>query len=153
MGSQRVGHDWATSLSLSRIGEGNGNPLQCSCLENPRDGGAWWAAIYGSHRVRHGWSNLAAAAGNSLAIQGLALSAFTTVAWVQPLVGELRSHKPCSTAKKIFKKENLSKQNPGTMIIYKILYRKKHKKINRLENNILSCISYLYFIYCNSLHI
>ena len=34
-------------FSLSRIGEGNGNPLQCSCLENPRDGGAWWAAIYG----------------------------------------------------------------------------------------------------------
>ena len=33
-------------FSLSRIGEGNGNPLQCSCLENPRDGGAWWAAIY-----------------------------------------------------------------------------------------------------------
>ena len=30
-----------------RIGEGNGSPLQCSCLENPRDGGAWWAAIYG----------------------------------------------------------------------------------------------------------
>ena len=35
------------SLSLSCIGEGNGNPLQCSCLENPRDGGAWWAAVYG----------------------------------------------------------------------------------------------------------
>ena len=34
-------------LSPSCIGEGNGNPLQCSCLENPRDGGAWWAAIYG----------------------------------------------------------------------------------------------------------
>jgi len=34
-------------LSLSCIGEGNGNPLQCSCLESPRDGGAWWAAIYG----------------------------------------------------------------------------------------------------------
>ena len=33
-------------FSLSRIGEGNGNPLQCSCLENPRDGGAWWAAVY-----------------------------------------------------------------------------------------------------------
>ena len=45
MGLRRVGHDWATSLSC--IGEGNGNPLQCSCLENPRDGGAWWAAIYG----------------------------------------------------------------------------------------------------------
>ena len=34
-------------FSLSCIGEGNGNPLQCSYLENPRDGGAWWAAIYG----------------------------------------------------------------------------------------------------------
>ena len=97
MGSQRVGHDWVTSLSpftfmhwrrkwqptpvflpgesqgwrslagcrlwgltesdtterlhfhfsLSCIGEGNGNPLQCSCLENPRDGGDWWAAVCG----------------------------------------------------------------------------------------------------------
>ena len=35
---------------LSSIEEGNGNPLQCSCLENPRDGGAWWATIYRSHR-------------------------------------------------------------------------------------------------------
>ena len=34
-------------FSLSVTGEGNGNPLQCSCLENPRDGGAWWAAVYG----------------------------------------------------------------------------------------------------------
>ena len=34
-------------FSLSCTGEGNGNPLQCSCLENPRDGGAWWAAFYG----------------------------------------------------------------------------------------------------------
>ena len=45
MGLLRVGHDWA--ISLSCIGEGNGHPLQCSCLENPRDGGAWWAAVYG----------------------------------------------------------------------------------------------------------
>ena len=34
------------------IGEGNGNPLQCSCLENPRDGGAWWAAVYGVAQSR-----------------------------------------------------------------------------------------------------
>ena len=96
MGSLRVGHNWATSLSLftfmhwrrkwqptpvllpgkshgwrslvgyspwghqesdtterlhfhfslSCVGEGNSNPLQCSCLENPREGGAWWAAVY-----------------------------------------------------------------------------------------------------------
>ena len=45
MGLQRVRHDWATSVS--HIGEGNGNPFQCSRLENPRDGTAWWAAVYG----------------------------------------------------------------------------------------------------------
>ena len=39
-------------FSLSCIGEGNGNPLQCSCLKNPRDGGAWWAAIYGVTQSR-----------------------------------------------------------------------------------------------------
>ena len=50
MGSRRVRHDWATSLSC--IGEGNGNPLQCSCLENPRDGVAWWIAIYGVAQSR-----------------------------------------------------------------------------------------------------
>ena len=43
-------------------GEGNGNPLQCSYLENPRDRGAWWAAVYGVAQVGHDWSDLAAAA-------------------------------------------------------------------------------------------
>ena len=59
-GSRRVGHDWSNSASvghcsLSYIGEGNGNPLQCSCLENPRDRGAWWAAVYG---VTQSWTQL-----------------------------------------------------------------------------------------------
>ena len=44
-------------LSLSCFGEGNGNPLPCSCLDNPRDGGAWWAAVYGvaQSRTRLRW--------------------------------------------------------------------------------------------------
>ena len=42
-------------FSRSCIGEGNGNPLQCSCLENPRDRGAWWAAVYG---VTQSWTRL-----------------------------------------------------------------------------------------------
>ena len=54
MGSLRV--DMTERLlfhfSLSCIGEGDGNPLQCSCLENPRDGGAWWAAVYGVAQSR-----------------------------------------------------------------------------------------------------
>jgi len=48
-------YSWSLNLwsSLSSaVGEGNGNPLQCSCLENPRDGGAWWAAVYGVAQSR-----------------------------------------------------------------------------------------------------
>ena len=54
MGLLRVRHTEQLHFhfSLSRIGEGNGNPLQCSCLENPRDGGAWWAAVYGVAQSR-----------------------------------------------------------------------------------------------------
>ena len=43
-------------------GEGNGNRLQCSCLENPRDGRAWWAAVYGVAQSRTRLNDLAAAA-------------------------------------------------------------------------------------------
>ena len=47
-------HEWNVSRRLP-AGEGNGNPLQCSCLENPRDGGAWWAAVCG---VAQSWTQL-----------------------------------------------------------------------------------------------
>ena len=43
-------------------GEGNGSPLQCSCLENPVDGGAWWAAVYGVSQSRTRLKQLRAAA-------------------------------------------------------------------------------------------
>ena len=90
MGSRGVGHDWVTSLSLFTFmhwrrkwhptpvflpGESQGRgawwaavygatqsrTLQRSCLENPRDGGAWWLPSLGPHRVGHDWSDLAAA--------------------------------------------------------------------------------------------
>ena len=54
VGCSSLGHEESDTteqlhfhFSLSHIGVGNGNPLQCSCLENPRDGGGWWAAVYG----------------------------------------------------------------------------------------------------------
>ena len=69
-------------FSLSCIGEGNGNPLQCSCLENPRDGEPSGLPSMGSHRVRHDWSDLAAAA---------FLQAFQMALVVTPAnVGEIR---------------------------------------------------------------
>ena len=55
---QVVSFVWVVTIWYSVwivLGEGNGTPLQCSCLENPRDGGAWWAAVYG---VAQGWTRL-----------------------------------------------------------------------------------------------
>ena len=67
-------------FSLSCIGEGNGNPLQCSCLENPRDWGAWWAAVYGVVQSRTRLKRLSSSSSSrvgSLVVQGLGVSAPT----------------------------------------------------------------------------
>ena len=53
-------------FSFSYIREGNGNPLQCSCLENPRDGGAWWAAVYGAAQSRTQLKRLSSSSSNGL---------------------------------------------------------------------------------------
>ena len=84
MGSRCVGfsscsspwgrEEWDTTerllfhFSLSCIGEGNGNPLQCSCLENPRGGEAWWAAVYG---VTQSWTRLKRLSSSSCGIWSL----------------------------------------------------------------------------------
>ena len=52
-------------FSLSCIGEGNGNPLHCSCLENPREGGAWWAALYGVAQSRTRLKRLSSSSSSS----------------------------------------------------------------------------------------
>ena len=68
MGSLRVGHDWLTSLSLFTfmIGDGNGNPLQYSCLENPRARGACWAAFYGVTQSQTWLKRLSSSGSNTL---------------------------------------------------------------------------------------
>ena len=69
-------------FSLSCIGEGNGNPLQCSCLENPRDGGAWWAAIYG---VAQSWTRLKWLSSSSMVRMKVSIAVFildfTQIEW------------------------------------------------------------------------
>ena len=64
-------------FSLSCIGEGNGNPLQCSCLENLRDGGAWWAAIYGvtQSRTRLKWLSSSSS---------INITTFLKTSWIPP---------------------------------------------------------------------
>ena len=65
MGSLRSDTTEQLHFSLSCIGEGNGNPLQCSCLENPRDGGAWWAAVYGVAQSRTRLKQLSSSSSSS----------------------------------------------------------------------------------------
>ena len=57
-------------FSLSCIGEGNGNPLQCSCLENPRDGGPWWAAVYGVAQRQTRLKRLSSSSSSSALLRG-----------------------------------------------------------------------------------
>ena len=65
-------------FSLSCMGEGNGNPLQCSCLENPRDGGAWWAAVYG---VAQSWTRLKRLSSSSKKSLGWRLGMRRSLLW------------------------------------------------------------------------
>ena len=67
-GSLRVGHDRATSLSLFTFmhWRKKWQPLQCSCLENPRDGGAWWAAVSGVAQSRTRLKRLSSSSSNFL---------------------------------------------------------------------------------------
>ena len=85
MGSRRIRHDWATSLS--GIGEGNGNPLQYSCLENPRDGGAWWAAVYGVAQSQTRLTRLSSSSSNT--IYAVCDACVCSVAWLCPTLYDL----------------------------------------------------------------
>ena len=62
-------------FSLSCIGKGNGNPLQCSCLKNPRDRGAWWEAVYGVAQSRTRLKQLSSGNWVFVAVVGLSLAA------------------------------------------------------------------------------
>ena len=91
MGSQELDTtEWLHFyFSLACIGEGNGNPLQCFCLENPRDREAWWAAVYGvaQSRTRLKWLS----SSNSMMLQsqwGIAHTPVNVVKWAIPLMGD-----------------------------------------------------------------
>ena len=74
-------------FSLLCIGEGNGNLLQCSCLENPRDGGAWWGAVYG---VAQSWTRLSdfTFTFHFHALEKEMATYFSVLAWRIPGTGE-----------------------------------------------------------------
>ena len=76
VGSRRVRHDWATSLSFFTFlhWRRNGNPFQCSFVENPRDGGAWWASIYGVAQSQRQLKWLSSSSSSLLRVHWLRLS-------------------------------------------------------------------------------
>ena len=91
-------------FSLSCNGEGNGNPLQCSCLENPRDGGAWWAAVYGVAQswTRLKWLSSSSSSSSSRDVQGLLpRSVPTSIHWV-----EVRDAAKCPTVPRTAPQQN-----------------------------------------------
>ena len=71
-------------FSLSYIGERNGNPLQCSCLENPRDSGTWWAAVYGVAQSRTRLTWLSSSSSSTIPCKG--------VTWISESYNNLLNH-------------------------------------------------------------
>ena len=82
-------------FSLSCIGKGNGNPLQCSCLENPRNGGAWWAAIYGVAQSRTRLKRLSnSSSSSSLQVVGISVHGINlSTSMVENLHGKMLNRK------------------------------------------------------------
>ena len=85
-----------SNFSLSCIGEGNGNPLQCSCLENLRDRGAWWASIYGAAQS---WTWLMRLSSSSSSRRDLCINQFSSVQFISvaQLCLTLRNPMDCRT--------------------------------------------------------
>jgi len=85
MGSLRVGTERLHfHFSLSCIGEGNGNPLQCSCLENPRDEGAWWAAVSGVAQNRTQLKRLSSSSSSVCVLEKEMATYSSVLAWRIP---------------------------------------------------------------------
>ena len=76
MGSLRVGHDWVTSLWLFTFmhWRRKWQPTQYSCLENPRDGGAWWAAVYGVSQSQTRLKRLSSSSSSSILLYGYTIT-------------------------------------------------------------------------------
>ena len=114
-------------FSLSCIGEGNGSPLQCSCLENPRDGGAWWTAVYRVAQSRTGLKWLSSSSSSSSEVQETPLLS-TTMQLVVKQRFPTSHKKDCSFSLPSFLK------NPPLLLITSFL-----------ETNFLSIIYVIYF--------
>ena len=79
-------------FSLSFIGEGNGNPLQCSCLQNPRDGGAWWAAVYGVAQSQTQLKRLSSSSSRGLSVLLIVSKNQLWFHWLSLLISWFKFH-------------------------------------------------------------
>ena len=122
-------------FSLSCIGEGNGNPLQYSCLENPRDSGAWWAAIYG---IAQSWTTLKRLSSSSSKMICIHIFIFTAVT---NLVEQKKKKKKWSNY-------NLLEINPNVLSYWRpeVLISRNWKStflLETVDENPSSCLSSL----------
>ena len=120
-------------FSLSCIGEGNGNPFQCSCLENPRDRRAWWAAVYGVAQSQTRLKRLSSVShsvvSDSLWPHGLQ-SARLLCPWNSP--GKNTGVGCHSLLQRIFLTQG---SNPGLLHCRQILYHRSYRYINKRQIN------------------
>ena len=118
-------------FSLSCIGEGNVNPLQCSCLENPRDGGAWWAAIYGVEQSRTRLKRLSSSSSNCSAGARLKLR------FLLNLLGENLTRQLDLRAWTSKKKSKLKTKNPrGVCVHVSVIHTHTHTHTHPTLNNL-----------------
>ena len=111
-------------FSLSCIGEENGNPLQCSCLENPRDGGAWWAAIYGVAQSQTRLKRLSSSNSSSIILQVLVHNSSPSSLWLQSLY-EIQSNRTlCHLPKQTNRKNSYTLHHH-----WKVSHSKEHLSI------------------------
>ena len=109
------------------IGEGNGNPLQCSCLENPRDGGAWWAAVYG---VTQSWTRLRQLSSSSSSSLEKEMATHSSIlAWEIPWTEEiphfdtrgLASDNSSLITRRYFQREIMERNSqPGNFLLHMV---------------------------------
>ena len=106
-------------FSLSCIGEGNGNPLQCSCLENPRDGGAWWAAVYGVAESRTRLKRLSSSSSRGWSYrdeEGAGASREEKAVWLSPGSSDERgSSQTCDASRQAGSVDTSTKGPPGDL--------------------------------------
>ena len=120
-------------FSLSCIGEGNGNPLQCSCLENPRDGGAWWDAVYGVTQSRTWMKQLSSSSSSSSSMQTIGKIKLMKWEWNKEMIRDCPPF-PASPSSQPFSFLSFTPSFTLQNSLSVFWHRNRHRSVNSLKS-------------------